>query len=88
MSTTTELHPAAPWGMGRMAPLRNGGEPSPVRFAGLDPETQTGLWTGEDGTLTVAEMGKHGTSVNTYPPTAIGKDGKNDPDTGHDATQD
>lgn len=87
MSTATDLGPVAPWGMGRMAPLRNG-EPSQWQYAGLDPRTQTGLWFGEDGKMTPAELGKHGTSVGTYPPTQVGKDGKNDPDTGHDATQD
>jgi hypothetical protein len=38
--------------------------------------------------MTPAELGKHGTSVNTYPPTQVGKDGKVDADSGHDATQD
>ncbi|MFD4532062.1 putative ATP-grasp-modified RiPP [Kitasatospora sp. NPDC058397] len=87
MSTATELAPVAPWGMGRMAPLRNG-EPSQWQYAGLDPATQTGLWFGEDGTMSPAELGKHGTSVGTYPPTQVGKDGKVDGDSGHDATQD
>ncbi|MBV6698514.1 putative ATP-grasp-modified RiPP [Kitasatospora aureofaciens] len=73
--------------MGRMAPLRNG-EPSNWRYAGLDPDTQTGRWAGENGVMTSAELGKHGTSVGTYPPTQIGKDGKVDGDTGHDAEQD
>ncbi|PYC88008.1 hypothetical protein C7C46_02005 [Streptomyces tateyamensis] len=73
--------------MGRMEPLRNG-EPSQWQYAGIDPQMQTGLWCGEDGKMMPAELGKHGTSVGTYPPTQVGKDGKNDPDTGHDATQD
>ncbi|WP_432129414.1 putative ATP-grasp-modified RiPP [Streptomyces sp. bgisy082] len=77
----------APWGMGRMAPLRNG-EPSVFRYEGIDPETQTGRWLDGNGTLMPIELGKHGTSVNSYPPTQISKDGKQDPDTGHDATQD
>jgi len=42
----------------------------------------------EDGVMAPAELGKHGTSVNTYPPTQVGKDGKVDADSGHDATQD
>ncbi|MGV9263854.1 putative ATP-grasp-modified RiPP [Kitasatospora sp. NPDC003701] len=87
MSTTGELVPVAPWGMGRMAPLRNG-EPSRWQYAGLDPATQTGLWFGEGGATSPAELGKHGTSVGTYPPTQVGKDGKVDGDSGHDATQD
>ncbi|MBB1253818.1 putative ATP-grasp-modified RiPP [Streptomyces sp. OF3] len=70
-----------------MTPLRNG-SPSPWRYTGIDPATQTGRWVGEDGAMTPAELGKHGTSVNTYPPTQIGKDGKVDNDSGHDATQD
>jgi putative ATP-grasp target RiPP len=76
-----------PWGMGRMVPLRNG-VPSPWQYAGIDPQTQTGRWIGSDGAPTPAELGKHGTSVNTYPPTQVGKDGKVDSDSGHDATQD
>ncbi len=90
LSVTTEQFQAgspAPWGMSRMAPMRNG-EPSPWHYQGIDPQTQTGLWSGPDGQIGPAELGKHGTSVNTYPPTSIGKDGKNDPDSGHDATQD
>ncbi|MEU3655770.1 putative ATP-grasp-modified RiPP [Streptomyces sp. NPDC032161] len=83
----TETTTPAPWGLHRMAPLRNG-SPSPWRYAGIDPATQTGRWVGEDGVLTPAELGKHGTSVNTYPPTQVGKDGKMDSDSGHDATQD
>lgn len=77
----------APWGLRRMTPLRNG-SPSPWRYAGIDPATQTGRWIGEDGAMTPAELGKHGTSVNTYPPTQVSKDGKQDPDSGHDAAQD
>ncbi|MFI1099823.1 putative ATP-grasp-modified RiPP [Streptomyces melanogenes] len=77
----------APWGMRRMTPLANG-TPSPWAYAGIDPETQTGRWTGADGQTVPVELGKHGTSVNTYPPTQVGKDGKVDPDTGHDAEQD
>ncbi len=87
MSTTTDLRPVAPWGLGRMTPLRNG-EPSQFRYVGIEPTTQTGLWLGPDGRMSPAELGKHGTSVGTYPPTQVGKDGKNDPDTGHDAMQD
>ncbi|RAJ47101.1 putative ATP-grasp target RiPP [Kitasatospora sp. SolWspMP-SS2h] len=87
MSTVSELVPAAPWGMRRMAPLGNG-EPSQWQYAGLDPVTQTGLWFGEDGAMGPAELGKHGTSVNTYPTTQQGKDGKMDSDSGSDATQD
>ncbi|GAA3225491.1 putative ATP-grasp-modified RiPP [Streptomyces sp. XM83C] len=83
----TETTAPTPWGLRRMAPLRNG-SPSPWRYAGLDPATQTGQWIGEDGVMTPAELGKHGTSVNTYPPTQVGKDGKVDADSGHDATQD
>ncbi|MEU7224697.1 putative ATP-grasp-modified RiPP [Streptomyces chrestomyceticus] len=83
----TEAAVQAPWGMRRLAPLRNG-VPSPWRYEGIDPVTQTGRWSGADGTITPAELGKHGTSVNTYPPTQVGKDGKMDADTGHDATQD
>ncbi|AXG79704.1 hypothetical protein DVK44_20925 [Streptomyces paludis] len=41
-----------------------------------------------DETATPIELGKHGTSVNTYPATQVGKDGKMDADSGHDATQD
>ncbi|CUW30102.1 hypothetical protein TUE45_04821 [Streptomyces reticuli] len=85
-STITQPAPT-PWGMRRMAPLNNG-TPSPWRYAGIDPETQTGRWTGADGQMTPAELGKHGTSVNTYPPTQVSKDGKQDSDSGHDATQD
>lgn len=85
--TGTETTAQVPWGLRRMAPLRNG-SPSPWRYAGVDLATQTGRWVGEDGAMTPAELGKHGTSVNTYPPTQISKDGKQDPDSGHDATQD
>ncbi|MEU3183062.1 putative ATP-grasp-modified RiPP [Streptomyces sp. NPDC006923] len=77
----------APWGWSRMAPLRNG-RPSLFRYEGLDLDTQTGRWVGEDGTLSPAELGKHGTSVNTYPATTVSKDGKMDSDSGSDATQD
>ncbi|MGQ4517074.1 putative ATP-grasp-modified RiPP [Streptomyces sp. DW26H14] len=77
----------APWGLRRMAPLRNSA-PTPWRYAGIDPATQTGRWVGADGAMTPAELGRHGTSVNTYPPTQVGKDGKVDVDSGHDATQD
>ncbi|MBC3843206.1 putative ATP-grasp-modified RiPP [Streptacidiphilus sp. 4-A2] len=73
--------------MKRMAPLRNG-EPSSWQYQGLDPHTQTGRWTGPDGQSAPAELGRHGTSVGTYPPTQVGKDGKVDPDSGHDAQQD
>ncbi len=76
-----------PWGMRRMEPLRNS-EPSPWQYAGIDPDTQTGLWSGPDGRISPAELGKHGTSVNTYPTNQTGKDGKIDSDPGHDATQD
>ncbi|MFE3526127.1 putative ATP-grasp-modified RiPP [Streptomyces sp. NPDC059161] len=77
----------APWGMARMTPLRNGAL-SPSRYVGIDPQTQTGRWTGADGRAVPVELGKHGTSVNTYPPTQVGKDGKVDADSGHDAQQD
>jgi putative ATP-grasp target RiPP len=89
ISSTVRQESAAliPWGMRRMAPLRNG-EPSPWRYLGIDPQTQTGRWIGSDGVPAPAELGKHGTSVNTYPPTQVGKDGKVDSDSGHDATQD
>ncbi|WP_436786900.1 putative ATP-grasp-modified RiPP [Yinghuangia sp. YIM S10712] len=84
----TITHPTPmPWAMRRMTPLNNG-TPSQWRYAGLDSETQTGRWTDGQGQMTPAELGKHGTSVNTYPPTQISKDGKQDSDTGHDATQD
>ncbi|MDQ0775323.1 putative ATP-grasp target RiPP [Streptomyces aurantiacus] len=83
----TETTAPAPWGLRRMAPLRNGSL-SLWRYAGIDAATQTGRWIGEDGAMTPAELGKHGTSVNTYPPTQVGKDGKVDADSGHDATQD
>lgn len=83
----TETAARTPWGWSRMVPLRNG-SPSPWRYAGIDPATQTGRWVGADGAMAPAELGKHGTSVNTYPPTQVGKDGKVDPDSGHDATQD
>ncbi|MGW4032809.1 putative ATP-grasp-modified RiPP [Streptomyces sp. NPDC004838] len=73
--------------MRRMEPLRNG-EQSPWRYVGIDPHTQTGRWAGSDGVMSPAELGKHGTSVNTYPPTQVGKDGKIDADSGQDATQD
>ncbi|WP_329150148.1 putative ATP-grasp-modified RiPP [Streptomyces sp. NBC_01456] len=73
--------------MRRMAPLRNG-FPTPWSYAGIDPHTQTGRWIGGDGRMTPAELGKHGTSVNTYPPTQVSKDGRLDADTGHDAEQD
>ncbi len=79
--------PPGPWGMARMVPLRNA-DPSPWRYAGIDPQTQTGRWTGADGRAVPAELGKHGTSSNTYPPTQVGKDGKIDSDSGHDASQD
>ncbi|MGI5144112.1 putative ATP-grasp-modified RiPP [Streptomyces sp. CA-106110] len=79
--------PPQPWGMRRMTPLHNA-EPSPWRYAGLDPQTQTGRWIGGDGRMSPVELGKHGTSVNTYPPTQVSKDGKVDGDSGHDATQD
>jgi putative ATP-grasp target RiPP len=75
------------WGFRRLVLLRNG-SPSPWRYGGIDPATQTGRWVGGDGAITPAELGKHGTSVNTYPPTQVGKDGKVDADSGHDATQD
>ncbi len=78
----------APWGLRRMVPLRNGSPSSPWRYAGVDPATQTGRWVGEGGQMTPAELGKHGTSVNTYPPTQVSKDGQQDSDSGHDATQD
>lgn len=29
--------------------------------------------------MTPAELGKHGTSLNTYPPTQVGKDGRFEP---------
>ncbi|MFD5567643.1 putative ATP-grasp-modified RiPP [Streptomyces cadmiisoli] len=83
----TETNAPAPWGLRRMTPLHNG-SPSPWRYAGIDPATQMGRWIGEHGAMTPAELGKHGTSVNTYPPTQVGKDGKVDADSGHDATQD
>ncbi|GAA0935088.1 hypothetical protein GCM10009574_034970 [Streptomyces asiaticus] len=86
-SGTAESAVPIPWGMSRMAPLRNG-EPSPWRYAGIDPQTQTGRWVGSDGAPTPVELGKHGTSVNTYPPTQVSKDGKMDSDAGHDAEQD
>ncbi|WP_257791653.1 putative ATP-grasp-modified RiPP [Streptomyces alboflavus] len=86
-ATPAETTSHAPWGFGRMAPLRNG-SPSPWRYAGVDPATQTGRWIGEDGEMAPAELGKHGTSVNTYPPTQVGKGGKIDPDTGQGAEQD
>jgi putative ATP-grasp target RiPP len=86
-SISPESATSIPWGMSRMAPLRNG-EPSPWNYAGIDSQTQTGRWVGCDGVMTPAELGKHGTSVNTYPPTQVGKDGKVDADSGHDATQD
>ncbi|MEU5400727.1 putative ATP-grasp-modified RiPP [Streptomyces sp. NPDC005963] len=73
--------------MGRMTPLRNG-EPSTFHYVGIDPATQTGRWVGNDGVPRPVELGKHGTSVNTYPPTQVSKDGKIDSDTGHDAQQD
>ncbi|MBR7674701.1 putative ATP-grasp-modified RiPP [Streptomyces daliensis] len=76
-----------PWGMRRMRPLRNG-PLSPWRYAGIDRGTQTGRWVGEDGKARPVELGKHGTSVNTYPSTQVGKDGKVDTDTGQDAEQD
>lgn len=85
--SSTEAITQAAWGLRRMAPLRNG-SPSLWRYAGIDPATQTGRWIGEDGEVTPAELGKHGTSVNTYPPTQVGKDGRVDPDSGHDAEQD
>ena len=90
MSTrTTQQNTASttPWGMRRMTPLRNA-EPSPWQYTGIDPATQTGRWTSPDGTISPAELGKHGTSVNTYPSTQSGKDGKMDSDSGQDAQQD
>lgn len=75
------------WGLARMSPLRNGG-PTTWRYAGLDPESQTGRWLGAGGAMSPVELGKHGTSVNTYPPTQVSKDGKQDSDTGSDASQD
>ncbi|MBO1415430.1 putative ATP-grasp-modified RiPP [Streptomyces sp. FH025] len=87
LSSTTNLRPIAPWDFARLVPLRNG-EPSRWQYVGLDPRTQTGRWAGEDGQMSPVELGKHGTSVNTYPPTQQGKDGKVDGDSGHDASQD
>ncbi|WUV73129.1 putative ATP-grasp-modified RiPP [Streptomyces sp. NBC_01477] len=84
-TTGTACH--GPWGASRLVPLRNG-ELSVWRYAGLDARTQTGRWIGADGCLVPVELGKHGTSVNTYPPTQVGKDGKIDADSGHDASQD
>lgn len=86
-TASTETITQTPWSLRRMVPLRNG-EPSPWRYAGIDPTTQTGRWIGEGGQAAPAELGKHGSSVNTYPPTQVGKDGKVDSDTGHDAEQD
>lgn len=86
-SVSQGLRAPIPWGMGRMAPLRNG-EPTSWQYAGIDPQTQTGRWIGSDGVPTPVELGKHGTSVNTYPPTQVGKDGRMDGDSGHDATRD
>lgn len=83
----TTMPAAVPWGMRRMTPLRNG-VTSPWQYVGVDPYTQTGRWAGSDGVAVPAEFGKHGTSVNTYPPTQVGKDGKLDADTGQDAEQD
>lgn len=77
----------APWGMSRMAPLRHG-SPSPWRYAGIDATTQTGRWVGSDGVMAPVGLGRHGTSVGTYPPTQTSKDGRMDTDSGHDATQD
>ncbi|MEU9400367.1 putative ATP-grasp-modified RiPP [Streptomyces sp. SID4985] len=86
-TTTAETPVPPPWGLARLVPLRNG-TPGTYRYAGIDPETQTGRWVNGDGALVPAELGKHGTSVNTYPPTQVSKDGKQDADSGHDATQD
>ncbi|MEV7025013.1 putative ATP-grasp-modified RiPP [Kitasatospora sp. NPDC093558] len=83
-----EVDPADFLHRGSQQPRLRNGEPSQWQYAGLDPATQTGLWFGVDGTMTPAELGKHGTSVGTYPPTQVGKDGKVDGDSGHDATQD
>ncbi|MGW8333293.1 putative ATP-grasp-modified RiPP [Streptomyces sp. NPDC055897] len=85
--TASQATPGASWGMARMTPLRNG-DPSPWRYAGIDPHSQTGRWIGTDGQAVPVELGKHGTSVNTYPPTQVSKDGKVDGDSGHDAQQD
>lgn len=85
---STVTHPTpAPWGMRRLAPLDNGSA-SRWQYVGINPKTQTGHWSDGEGHMTPAELGKHGTSVNTYPPTQLSKDGKQDSDTGHDATQD
>lgn len=86
MKDTTISTSRAPWGIRRMQPLRNGA--ATLRYAGLDAESQTGRWIGKNGETVPMEMGKHGSSVNTYPPTQVSKDGKMDPDSGHDAEQD
>ncbi|WP_243640128.1 putative ATP-grasp-modified RiPP [Streptacidiphilus pinicola] len=78
----------APWGLRRMEPMRNNSGGQAYRHAGLDPETQTSIYLDEQGLPIPAWDGKHGTSVNTYPPTQISKDGQQDPDSGHDAQQD
>ncbi|MFJ8738014.1 putative ATP-grasp-modified RiPP [Embleya sp. NPDC127516] len=71
-----------PWGFERMAPLVDTPPTLPIRYAGLNPVTQTGVWVGPDGHP--AELGKHGTNTPTRPPTENSKDGKSDPDQGQD----
>ncbi|QES41923.1 hypothetical protein DEJ49_13750 [Streptomyces venezuelae] len=87
LTTVTGAKVRSPWALRRLVPLRNG-SPSPWQYAGIDPVAQTGRWVGGDGEARPVELGKHGTSVNTYPPTQVGKDGRMDADSGHDAAQD
>lgn len=77
-----------PWGLTRMEPMRNTPAGQPYHHAGLNPDTQTGIYLDQHGLPIPAWDGKHGTSVNTYPTTQQGKDGKMDSDTGSDAQQD
>ncbi|WP_078857128.1 putative ATP-grasp-modified RiPP [Streptomyces sp. NBRC 109706] len=82
-----ETASVTPWGVRRLVPLRNGEGPT-SRYEGIDPATQTGRWVDLGGVSSPADLGKHGTSVNTYPPTQVSKDGRIDADSGHDAQQD
>ncbi|MBL1099539.1 putative ATP-grasp-modified RiPP [Streptomyces coffeae] len=81
----TQLAPARPWGVGRLAPY-----PTTVRrphaTVAIDPETQTGVYRDRAGN--VVEMGKHGTSKGTETSTTTNSDSQNDQGHDQDSTQD